>query len=142
MTDQLELDDLAPLLRRVDMFSRCTDGECRQIARHADIRAVPDGTRLITAGDEGSDMFVLLAGGADVVADGEVRHTFSPGDFFGELAALAPAPRTTDVVATGACTVAVLRRADLHRVVETVPGAAFKMLEGLASRLREQIASG
>jgi CRP-like cAMP-binding protein len=139
MTDSLELDELAPLLRRVSMFSRCTDGECRQIARHAELREVPDGAELITKGDEGSDLFVLLAGTAEARLDGTVRHSFETGDFFGELAALAPAPRTTDVVATAACRVAVLGRTELHRIVETVPGAAFKMLEGLASRLRDEI---
>jgi CRP/FNR family cyclic AMP-dependent transcriptional regulator len=140
MSDPIELDDLAPLLRRVSMFSRCTDGESRQIARHAEFREVPKGARLITKGDEGSDLFVLLTGTADAVLDGDVRRSFDVGDYFGELAALAPAPRTSDVVATDWCTVAVLSRADLHRVVETVPGAAFKMLEGLAIRMREQIA--
>ena len=68
----IELDDLAPLLRRVSMFSRCTDGECRQIARHAEFREVPKGARLITKGDEGSDLFVLLTGTADAEVDGDV----------------------------------------------------------------------
>lgn len=137
--DELE-PQLIPLVRGVSLFSRCTDGECRMIARCADIRSVEAGEKVIANGEESSELFIVLRGAADAVLDGQVRRSFGPGDYFGELAALAPAPRTSDVVMTAPSQLAVLTRGNLHRLIESMPGVAAKMLEGLADGFRSQIA--
>jgi CRP-like cAMP-binding protein len=139
MTDVAATNDLIPLLKGVGLFSRCTDGECRQIARTATIQTVEAGQRVINIGDEGSDLFIVLEGSADAVLNGEVQRSFGAGDYFGELSALSPAPRTSDVVATTDLRVAVFSRPSVYRLIDTVPGVAAKMLEGLASSLRSQI---
>jgi CRP-like cAMP-binding protein len=126
-------------LARAVLFSRCSDGECRQIAAKAEIRSVASGGRIIEKGAEGSEMFLVLDGTADAVLDGQVVNTFGPGEYFGELSALAPAPRTSDVVATSPCRLAVLSRGNVLLLVNAVPGVAAKMLEGLAIGLRERI---
>jgi CRP-like cAMP-binding protein len=139
MTDVAATNDLIPLLKGVGLFSRCTDGECRQIARTATIRTVEAGQKVISLGDEGSELFIVLEGSADAALDGVVQRSYSSGDYFGELSALSPAPRTTDVVATTDLRVAVFSRPSVYRLIDTVPGVAAKMLEGLASSLRSQI---
>jgi CRP-like cAMP-binding protein len=139
MTDVTATNDLIPLLQGVGLFSRCTDGECRQIARTATTQTVEAGQRAINIGDEGSDLFIVLEGSADAVLNGEVQRSFGAGDYFGELSALSPAPRASDVVATTDLRVAVFSRPSVYRLIDTVPGVAAKMLEGLASSLRSQI---
>jgi CRP-like cAMP-binding protein len=139
MPAEADVAELAPLLTSVVLFSRCSEGECRQIAAKADIQSVSAGENVITFGAEGSELFIVLDGTAEAVIDGQVRNTFGPGEYFGELSALAPAPRTSDVVATTPCRLAVLSRGNLLLLVNSVPGVAAKMLEGMAIALRDRI---
>jgi CRP-like cAMP-binding protein len=139
MPNEASIEALAPMLQGVGLFSRCSDGECRQIAAKAELREIPAGEHIIRVGEEGSEMFIVLDGSAEAILDGEVRNTFAPGEYFGELSALAPAPRTSDVVASAPCRLAVLTRGNVLLLVNAVPGVAAKMLEGLAISLRERI---
>jgi CRP-like cAMP-binding protein len=139
MSDVTIYDELVPLLRQVGLFSRCSNGELKVIAYRAELRDVDAGERVIAHGEETSEMFLLLRGGAEAVVEGDVRATFIPGDHFGELAALVPAPRTSDVVATAPSTLAVLDRDKVYLLLDSVPGVARKMIEGLAISLRQNI---
>jgi CRP-like cAMP-binding protein len=130
---------MIPLLRRVGLFSRCTDYELKVIARKSELRKVSEGETVISRGEESSELYIVLEGSADVVDDGEVVHSFGVGEYFGELAALSPAPRTSDVVATSPSLFAVVERDQVFSLVDTIPGVARKMLEGLAGSLRESL---
>jgi CRP-like cAMP-binding protein len=132
---------MIPLLQRVGLFSRCTEYELKVVARKSEIREVSTGDAIISRGDESSELFLLLQGTADVVTDGEVHHTFGVGEYFGELAALSPAPRTSDVVATAPTLLAVVEREQVLSLVDSIPGVGRKMLEGLASSLRDRYQS-
>jgi len=141
MADRAANDELVPLLGGVGLFSQCDDYELKVIARRAELRDVPEGANIITQGDETDELFVLLTGGAVAVVDGEERNRFGPGDHFGELAALARAPRTSDVRATEPSTVAVLTRNKLYSLFDSVPGVARSMIESLATSVRNRITS-
>jgi CRP-like cAMP-binding protein len=57
------------------------------------------------------------------------------------LAALVPAPRTSDVVTTEPSQLAVLTRSQVYLLIDAIPGMAQKMIEGLAISLRDRIQS-
>jgi CRP-like cAMP-binding protein len=139
MTSPSIEDQLIPLLRNVGLFSRCSDADLRMVARRATVREAPREARIITEGDLGSELYIVLLGSAEVRSGGEVTATFGPGDHFGELAALLPAPRTADVVATDRTLLAILTRDQVYSLLDVVPGAARKMLEGLAGSLRTRL---
>jgi CRP-like cAMP-binding protein len=139
MSDVTVYDELVPLLSNVGLFSRCTKGELKVIAHRAEIRDVDAGEKVIARGEETSEMFLVLQGGAEAVVDGDIRATFTCGEYFGELAALVPAPRTSDVVTTAPSTLAVFSREKVYLLVDSVPGVARKMIEGLAISLRHNI---
>jgi CRP-like cAMP-binding protein len=79
----------------------------------------------------------LISGSAVRGAPGEPIREFGPGDYFGELAVLDPAPRSLDVCTTSDCLVGVLSRANFLLVLEAVPGVWSQLLAFLAHRLRE-----
>lgn len=141
MTGPAVSDQVVPLLRRVGLFSRCTDYDLEVVARRAAVLEVARGDRIVAQGDLGSDLYLVLLGGAVAVSDGEVSVSFGPGDHFGELAALAPAPRTTDVVATDRTLLAVLGHDQVYSLLDVIPGVARKMLEGLADGFRRSLVS-
>jgi CRP-like cAMP-binding protein len=139
VADVVLYDELIPLLHGVRIFSRCDDLDLKAVAREAEVRDVPEGEKVIAQGEDTTEMFLILRGGADAVRGDEVQATFGPGDVFGELAALVPAPRTTDVVTNAPSTLAVLNRNQVYLLTDAIPGVARKMIEALASGLRDQI---
>lgn len=67
----------------------------------------------------------------------------TPGEVFGELAVLDPAPRSATVVAVSRCSTIEVRRADLSAVFDAHPEASSRMLGALARSLtyaREAVA--
>lgn len=137
MADAAFYEQVVPLLKNVGLFCRCTDYELKVVARNCVTRAIAPGDRIIAVGEESDQMYLLLSGTADAMLDGKVLHTFHAGDHFGELALLLPAPRTSDVVASSEGLLAVLGRNEMMLLIDTIPGVAKNMLQGLAQTVRE-----
>jgi CRP-like cAMP-binding protein len=129
--------ELETRLEGIPLFARCHRGDLRVIARRCELRDVRAGTTLIRAGELGDELFVMLTGSAERRRPGETVRTFGPGDYFGELAVLDPAPRSLDVVTTSECLVGVLSRASFLLVLDAVPGVWPQLLAFLARRLRD-----
>jgi CRP/FNR family transcriptional regulator, cyclic AMP receptor protein len=130
-------DELRTRLESVPLFAACHSSDLAVVARRSEIREVPAGTALIRAGDVDDEFFVLLAGGADVLRNGERVATLEPGAHFGELALLDPAPRSADVVMTADGIVSVLSRENFALMLGAIPGIAPVLLAFLARRLRD-----
>ena len=130
------LEFLREQLGLIPLFAGCNPADVRVLAERCELRDVPVGTMLIEAGQVGDEFFVLLSGSAQR-GHGDHARTLKPGDYFGELAVLDPAPRSLDVVASTASTVAVLSRSNFLLVLDAVPGVTPQLLAFLARRLRE-----
>ena len=128
---------LAARLRQVPLFARVHPADLRVVAKRCELREVPADTLLIRAGELADEFFVLISGSAERGLPGEPIRKFGPGDYFGELAVLDPAPRSLDVYTTSNCLVGVLSRASFLLVLDAVPGVWAQLLASLAHRLRE-----
>jgi len=129
--------NLVDLLAGVTLFSRCTKGELKTIARHAETVRLDPGVDLTTQGAEGDAFYVILDGTADVLVDGEVRNQLTSGDWFGELALLDGEPRTATVRAGDDLEVAVLGVRMFRTLLREFPDLAAQLLAGLATALRQ-----
>lgn len=129
--------DLAEHLEPVPLFSRTSHLERAAVARHAEEVVVADGEVLVEQGSDGDAFYVLLAGHAHVVRDGDRVAELGPGDWFGELALLDPAPRSASVVADGEATVAVLPTAMFRMALREFPDLTEQLLAALAAQLRQ-----
>jgi len=124
------------LLRRVPLFSRCSKRELAAIATLADEVDLRQGKELIREGASGREFFVLLEGRADVTKNGKRINEMGPGDFFGEIALVAPSPvRTATVKATTPVRVLVVTAQNFRRLVGGSPEIKLKVLEALAERV-------
>lgn len=130
-------DVVAASLSSVRIFSSCGRKELRAISKTAKNVSVHSGTQIITEGEEGDTMYVVISGSARVSRSGRKLATVGPGAAFGELALLSKGPRTASVVAVSDMEVAIIARRQLNRLLEDAPSFARKLLESLADIVRE-----
>jgi CRP-like cAMP-binding protein len=119
------------------IFSACSKRELRAIAKAARVGQVPKGTTIMSEGDDGDSMYVILAGTAKVSRDGRKLATLGPGDTAGELALLSKGPRTATVVAQSDLEVAIISRRSFSKLLEDAPAFSRKLLESLANVIRD-----
>ena len=124
------------LLRKVPLFALCSNRELAAIATLADEVDLRQGKELIREGARGREFFVLLEGQADVLKDGKRINQMGPGDFFGEIALVAPSPvRTATVKATTPVRVLVVTAQNFRRLLGGSPQIKLKVLVALAERV-------
>jgi CRP-like cAMP-binding protein/Na+/melibiose symporter-like transporter len=135
---QATLADFDRLAVRLGAFGLLSAEQRAEFVRHATVREVPAGTRILEHGEIASTAYFVLDGTttAGIPEEGGYRGlaTMGPGDFFGEIAALTGSPRTADVVADTETTVLSVP-AEALRATMTVPEIGRLVLSTLATRL-------
>ncbi len=131
--------DFDRLVGRLATFSRLGDAQRAAFIRHALVREVAEGARVVTHGELATMAYFILEGEAAAGVpepDGGYRglSTMGAGDFFGEIAALTGSPRTADVVATRPSTLLEVP-ADTLRGIMEVPEVSKLLLSTLTERL-------
>lgn len=130
-------DDLIAHLGEVPLFSRCSRRDLQAVTRHVAVLDLAGGAELIAQGHAGDAFYVLLEGSAVVRRNGRKVGELGPGDYFGELALLDPAPRNADVVAVTDVQVARLDARSFRTMLRSVPAMNERLLAGLARRIRD-----
>ena len=130
-------------LRRVPLFERLDPEDLQRVAAVAEERDFRDGTTIVTEGEVGDELFVILEGVVRVErqeADGSTRliRTYEQGDHVGELAVLLERPRVASVVADGDVRTLVIGGEGLTSILRERPEAAMAMLQTLAERISQQ----
>jgi CRP/FNR family cyclic AMP-dependent transcriptional regulator len=131
------LDQYERRLGNVPLFRACTKQDLRAIARLADSDRCRAGEVLVKEGRRGNELFVIVEGEATVTRDGKDVATLGPGDYFGELAVLRPAPRTATVTATTDMELLIVTARELAILLTDVPLFSRKLLAGMAARIQE-----
>ena len=131
----LRSDAKIKLLKTVPLFAGCSKTELRELAMIADEIDLRDGHVLTREGRPGREFFVLIDGTAQVTRKDEKIADLGSGDWFGEIALITDAPRTATVTATSPVDVLVITDRSFHRVVETMPSIALKVLAVVGERL-------
>jgi CRP-like cAMP-binding protein len=124
-------------LARVPMFSTCTDQQLERLASNSSERGVGDGEAVILEGEPGDAFFVIADGAAEVTRGGRTLARLGPGDYFGELALLDPAPRDATVTASAPSNLLVLSRETFTSALEELPALRDAVLSGMARRIHE-----
>lgn len=124
-------------LASVPLFRGMNNKELREIAKATVELTLEADREFVTQGDVGREAFIIVEGKAEVVRNGKTIAELGPGDCVGELALLDHGPRTASVIAAGPVKVLVLGPREFSGVLDEVPTLAQKILEVLASRVRE-----
>ncbi len=123
--------------RRIPLFSNVSKRGLRRAVQAATEIDEPAGTVLVREGDTGRELYVIVGGQAKVTRRGRKLSDLGPGDFFGELAFLSHAQRTATVTATSDLRLMILGPREFEMLLEAEPQIGLRMLEVVASRLRE-----
>ncbi|WP_243543861.1 Crp/Fnr family transcriptional regulator [Pseudodesulfovibrio tunisiensis] len=133
----------ADAARTIRAFSRLSDSQLAQIMVLGELCDYARGEDVITQGQSDKRIFFLLHGDLKVLVDGvEVARVETPGEVFGEMGVVDPAPRSATIRAADetACLSLDLGFLDSLKspVREAVQALFFKIFyEILAGRLRE-----
>ena len=90
-------------LRRIKVFADFKDEDIEQFVKFMEVMRVAQWTQIVTQGDHGDAMFLVLEGELRVrlMIDGKEKTlaTLGIGEFFGEMSLFDQGPRSADVVA-------------------------------------------
>jgi CRP/FNR family cyclic AMP-dependent transcriptional regulator len=92
-------------------------------------------------GESGSEMLIVIDGGARIERDGRVIAERGGGEVLGEIALLDGGPRTATVTLTRDSRLLVLGRREFQAVMDELPDVRLRVLEAVAHRLRTLDAS-
>lgn len=133
---------LAEALTAQSLFADCEEAELSDIIARGQVRTFKSGQVLISQGEEGSTLFIVLKGLARVsmvAANGReiILDYAEPGHVLGEIAFLDGGERTATVEAIEPVEALVLSRAAFSDIIERHKGLALRLLKAMARRLRQ-----
>ncbi|MFK8002979.1 MAG: Stp1/IreP family PP2C-type Ser/Thr phosphatase [Polyangiales bacterium] len=144
------------ILHQMPLFRFVTYQELVRILNITQVRTYAAHEKVVSEGEEGDELFVVLTGGVKVHSGDTTIVELGPGQHFGEMALVDKAPRSASVTAKEATQLIGIRRRDFFDLVRKDHDVAVKLLwsflGSLAQRLRttsrdlglakEQIESG
>jgi CRP-like cAMP-binding protein len=134
------------LLAKFTVFAELGDDEVHTLLEQSAIEAYAQGEGIITAGDVGHCMYVILRGNVRVTVKrgtGEVELArLSAGDFFGEVALVDDGPRSASVTATEPCELLCITRTTLGVLAALHPDAAIQLLAAIGRSLVARLRMG
>jgi CRP/FNR family cyclic AMP-dependent transcriptional regulator len=123
-------------MKDLKLFSALSKRERQQVAKHADEVDVPEGRHLVREGEFAYEFFVIEAGRAEVVRDGEHVADLGPGDFLGEMGIVAQATRNASVIARSPMSVVVMTEQAFRGMERSIPAVAERIREAVEERSR------
>ena len=97
---------------------------------------MPRGAVIFAEGDEGSTMYVLLQGRADISVGGELLESAVPGTLLGEMALVSSAPRSATIVAATECKLLPVDVKQFDLLTRESPEFARHVMMVMCARLR------
>jgi CRP/FNR family cyclic AMP-dependent transcriptional regulator len=121
---------------RTGIFAGLDDADVEGLLGAARPIAFTAGDPVFEAGDRGDGMFIVTTGEARVDVGGRF-HLLKPGDFFGEMALIAPGPRMATVKAVTDVEALKIGAEDFQAFLLAHPKVALSILKAVVIRLRE-----
>ncbi len=136
------MPDIVDILAKTQLFGRLEPDVLKQVARQMRPLNFASGQQIFERGDEGKDIYVVVAGRVRLsVLSAEGRELSfghpGPGDVFGEIAAFDGGPRTAHATAVSKLEMVALSRTAFDAMLTSQPALARAAISFLCKRLRE-----
>ena len=127
-------------LKRIPLLANLPHADVVAMAERVTERKFDPGAQLIVEGTSGSSIFLIVSGKCEVrrkAGGGSARLALlEPGDFFGELSVIDPAPRTATVTAYEEVQVFELGGYEFRNALQGNRAMADHVIKVLVARLR------
>jgi CRP-like cAMP-binding protein len=123
--------------QRIPLFHSVSHRGLRALVSASTEVDVPAGTTLVREGDHGRELYVIIRGTAEVFRGNRRLRELVPGEFFGEMALLHPAPRTASVTARTDMRVMILEARAMEVILGKERSLGNRLLETMAQRVRQ-----
>jgi small-conductance mechanosensitive channel len=127
-------------LAELPLFAGIRESESELLAMTAAVRRFPPGRAIVTHGERGAALFVVISGRVEVSRDGKSLAELTSGQFFGEMALLTGEPRQADVTALVETTCLEIDRECFRVILERNPELAGNVKEIFSSRVAGPLA--
>lgn len=128
-------------LHNIRLFESLSTADLQALAEITEVSDYAAGERIITEGEPGDCLYVLLKGEVAVVRDLAGKRVelarLQPGNVFGEMAILTEKTRSANVDAVTPCECLSIEREPFRSLVEERPQIAFGVFDALSARIRE-----
>jgi serine/threonine protein phosphatase PrpC/CRP-like cAMP-binding protein len=128
------------ILAGMPLFRPLNDREILRVLQVTDVSSYGNGEQVITQGEKGEELFIVLSGHVKVVRGGASLAVLSPGDHFGEMALVRSQPRSASVVSEGASELMVIRRTEFFEILRKEHQLAVKLLWQFLGVLADRLA--
>lgn len=123
-------------LRETGLFAGLSDEDVQGILEVGESVSFSAGEAIFEAGDQGDAMYVVAEGEARVDVGGRF-HILKAGNFFGEMALIAPGKRMATVKAVTDLSAIRIPAERFERFLMEHPSVSVALLKALVVRLRE-----
>ena len=127
-------------LSETDLFQDMDARDLEQLERGTAMTTCQRGTVFYTPGETGEVLFILKKGRVNLyrmTAEGKklVTATVEPGTVFGEMSMIGQGMVDSFAEAAADCTLCVMSRTDVERLIREQPSVSLRLLQLLATRL-------
>ncbi len=148
--DDSEIGFATKLLTKFPIFESLKESDVKKLVPMLKMKKFPRGASIIKKGDPGSNLYIILAGKAEVLVDDGISIGFMErGEVFGEISLLIGTPAGATIKVVSTVTVLLIYGKDFKRVLNMFPSLQMYFARLLAKRLAktnverfEEIASG
>jgi serine/threonine protein phosphatase PrpC len=133
---QLKRDTLA----RMPLFRPLNDREILRVLQVTDVVSFKNGENVMTEGETGEELFIVLSGTVRVTRGGADLATLKTGDHVGEMALVRSQPRSATVVSDGQSELMVIRRTEFFEILRKEHQLAVKLLWQFLGVLADRLA--
>ncbi len=116
------------ILSKMPIFARLADSELMRVMQTVEVRPFANGQTVITEGEKGDELFIVLSGAVNVLRGNDELARFGEGEHFGEMALIRSVPRSATVVSDGASELMVIKRGDFFEILRNEHQTAVKIL--------------
>lgn len=128
------------ILARMPLFRPLNDRELLRVLQVTDVVPYQPGEIVMTEGDRGEELFIVLSGSLTVRRGESELATLSAGDHVGEMALVRSQPRSATVVSAQASELMVIRRTEFFEILRKEHQLAVKLLWQFLGVLAERLA--
>jgi hypothetical protein len=141
----LSLMERILFLRRVPLFSSLPATDLKQIAAVMGESLFTNGETIVTEGEPGDEMFIIVSGEVRVLMaaqDGSDKEIVrrKPGEVVGEMAIISQEPRMATLVAAGEVRTLSIDRRQFEGILRMRPDTSLAVMRVLIQRIRERSA--